>query len=379
MRAIALILAMVGSAYLPSSPALGREQPADVMSQHYDEADFDRISKFDAHVHDNVDDGEFLDIARKDNFEVLSINVDYPDFPKLADQARIAMAHRAADPKRFHFATTFSLDGFGQPGWTAKANAMIEAAKRKGAVAVKVWKNIGMTAKNPDGSHIFLDDPRFEGVWAKIQADGLPLIAHQGEPYNCWLPLDEMSTENDRSYFRDHPEYYMYLHPEEPSYEQLMAARDRMVAFHPRLAFVGAHLASLEWSVDRLALFLDRFPNATVDLAARMTQIQYQSVRDRAKVRNFFIKYQDRVMYATDLTHEAPEPGAKAQNPPAGPDGFTHEADAVWRSDWRYLATPLAQRVDAIDADVPGLALPRGVIDKIYRLNAHRVYLHESM
>ena len=142
---------------------------------------------------------------------------------------------------------------------------------------MKVWKNIGMVVKDKDGKHIFLDDPRFDGVMAHIQKLGIPLIAHQGEPLNCWLPLDKMTTDNDRSYFKEHPEYYMYLHPEEPSYEMLMAARDRFVAFHPKLPFVGAHMASLEWSVDRLAVWLDRFPNANVDIAARMTQIQYQS------------------------------------------------------------------------------------------------------
>ena len=110
----------------------------------------------------------------------------------------------------------------------------------------------------------------------------------------------------------------------------------------------------------------------------RMSELQNQSADDYDRVRNFMIKYQDRLIYGTDLTHNPPDPNARAQNPPSSGDGFAKEADDTWRSDWRYLATPLSQHIEAIDADVKGLALPRSVIDKIYYRNAHRVFLHES-
>jgi predicted TIM-barrel fold metal-dependent hydrolase len=186
-----------------------------------------------------------------------------------------------------------------------------------------------------------------------------------------------MTTDNDRSYFKDHPQYYMYLHPEEPSYEMLMAARDRFVAFHPKMSFVGAHMASLEWSVDRLAVWLDRFPNANVDLAARMTQVQYQSNQDYQKVRNFFLKYQDRLMYGTDIADNPPDPKMPSENPPTTDAAFEASVDHSWRSDWSYLATADVQHVDDLKADVKGLALPRSVIDKIFYKNARRIYLHD--
>ncbi|MES1971083.1 MAG: amidohydrolase family protein [Pseudomonadota bacterium] len=351
-------LALIGAAPAPAT---------------YSEADFAKVAKLDAHVHANRDSTEFPEIARKDGFELLSINVDYPDFPPLARQAAIAYKMHAADPEHFHFATTFSMQGFGTKGWTAQAQRAVDAGFAHGAVAVKVWKNIGMIARDSAGKRVFLDDPRFDPIIAHIRARGVPLIAHQGEPKNCWLPLDQMTTENDRSYFSEHPEYYMFKHPEEPSYERLMAIRDRFVARHPDLAFDGAHMASLEWSVDELARFLDRYPNAVVDLAARMTQVQVQSNANMAKVRGFFLKYQDRLMYGTDLTDSPPDPNARAQNPPAT-GNFKKEADDAWRSDWRYLATPLSQPVAAIKADTPGLALPRAVIDKIYYTNARRFF-----
>ena len=340
----------------------------------YTVADFVHVRKFDSHVHANTEDHHFLDIANKDGFELLSINVDYPDFPQLEDQARVAHKLQADDPKHFHFLTTFTMKGFGGPTWTADTIRHIDSEVANGAVGVKVWKNVGMVERDAQHHLIFLDNPGFDGVMNHLEAARIPLVAHQAEPKNCWLPLDQMTTENDRSYFREHPEYYMYLHPEMPSYESLMAARDRFVARHPKLIFIGAHLASLEWSVDEISRFFDKYPNTSADLAARMTQVQYQSNQNREKVRQFFIKYQDRLQYGTDLTEDPPDPHARAQNPPDDGTPFETEADKFWRSDWIYLATADVQHIDAINADVKGLALPKSVIDKIYYTNAHRVF-----
>jgi predicted TIM-barrel fold metal-dependent hydrolase len=347
---------------------------AGTQSPTYTAADFVGVRKFDSHVHANTDDHHFLDIARKDGFELLSINVDYPDFPKLEKQAQVAHTLQAADPQRFHFLTTFTMKGFGGPTWTADSIRHIDAEVAQGAVGVKVWKNVGMVERDAQHHLIMLDNPGFDGLMGHLEAQRIPLVAHQAEPKNCWLPLDQMTTENDRSYFREHPEYYMYLHPEMPRYESLMAARDRFVARHPQLIFIGAHLASLEWSVAEIARFFDKYPNASADLAARMTQVQYQSNADREKVRQFFIKYQDRLLYGTDLTEDPPDPHARAQNPPDDGTPFEVEADKFWRSDWLYLATADEQYIEAIKARVKGLALPKAVIDKIYYSNAHRVF-----
>jgi predicted TIM-barrel fold metal-dependent hydrolase len=366
---LCLMLAAAGGAQTAGS---ARAEGGAHAAATYTADDFASVPKFDAHVHANSDDHVFLDVAIKDGFELLSINVDYPDFPKLAVQAEIAHKLAASDPRRFHFATTFSMSGFGGADWTANTIAHIDSEIARGALAVKVWKNIGMVEKNAQGHLIMLDDPGFDGVMKHLEERGIPLIAHQAEPKNCWLPLDAMTTENDRSYFRDHPEYYMYLHPEQPRYEDLMGARDRFVARHPQLHFVGAHMASLEWSVDRLAKFLDAYPNASIDLAARMTQVQYQSRAHYAKVRRFFIRYQDRILYGSDLTAEPPDATERAQNPPTN-GAFSTEADTFWRSDWIYLATSHRQQIEAIKANVKGLALPRSVIDKVYYANARRV------
>jgi hypothetical protein len=364
LTAIAGLLALASACARqepPPPPAAAAPPPAPA---HYSMADFATVRKFDTHVHINVTAPTLIEQARADNFELMAINVDYPDFVKLPDQHAAALAQLKADPERVHWTTSFSMKGYGKKGWEEKVKASLAADKQLGAVAVKVWKNIGMVEKDAKGKLIMLDDPGLAPIGDEIAKLNLTLIGHLGEPHNCWLPLDQMTTDNDREYFEHHPQYHMFLHPDQPSYEDQIKARDNFVAAHPQLRFVGAHLASLEYDVDRIAAFLDRYPNANVETAARMTQVQYQSVRDYEKVRNFFIKYQDRVLYGTDLT----------LNPGEDAAGFKASAHDVWTNDWRYLATDETQRVEMIKADVKGLALPREVIDKIFFANAKKTY-----
>jgi predicted TIM-barrel fold metal-dependent hydrolase len=188
------------------------------------------------------------------------------------------------------------------------------------------------------------------------------VMGHLGEPKNCWLPLSEMTVNNDRRYFENNPQYHMYLHPEYPSYDDQINARDRFVERHPKMRFVGAHLGSLEWDVDELAKRLDKFPNMAVDVAARVPHIQFQSLLDREKVRNFLIRYQDRIIYATDadVTERS------------NPDTVKANVHNTWMMDWKYFATDQIMTVEEVNGEFQGLQLPREVIDKLYRYNAIR-------
>jgi len=324
--------------------------------------DFASLEKIDVHVHINSADSALIDQAALDHFRLLTINVDYPEYPPLAEQLRLAQAHTASHPELVAYAASFSMRGWDQADWQQQVIRELDAAFAAGAVAVKVWKNIGMDFRDAKGRLIMIDDPQFDPVFAFIRERHRVLIGHQGEPRNCWLAIEDMSVNNDKEYFRGHPQYHMFLHPELPSYEQQMAARDRMLARNPQLKFMGAHLASLEWSVDELAAFLDRYPNTVVDLAARVGQVQYQSNRNRGKVRRFFIHYQDRLLYGSDLTQDAG----------ANPQELRREAHATWLRDWRYLSTDQSFRVPELDAPVRGLGLPKNVVRKIYSANAER-------
>src|SRR5690606_23324775 len=158
------------------------------------------------------------------------------------------------------YATAFSLENFNNENWQKETIDYLRSSFAKGAIAVKVWKNIGMELRDKAGNLVMIDDPRFEPVLDFIVEQDITLIGHIGEPKNTWLPLDEMTVKGDRDYFSNYPQYHMYKLPEYPSYEEQIAARDRMLEKHPNLMFVGAHLGSLDWSVDALSERLDRFP-----------------------------------------------------------------------------------------------------------------------
>src|SRR5690242_11219299 len=170
---------------------------------NYSMADFAKVRKLDAHVHGNVVNPALIEQARADNFELMSINVDYPDFPALKDQRAAALAQLKMDPARFHWATTFSMQGFEDAGWADEVGAGPAAVATPGAKAVKTWKNVGMSERNRAGQIIRIADPGIALAADKVQSLGLTCIAHQGEPHNCWLPLAQMTTDNDREYFKE--------------------------------------------------------------------------------------------------------------------------------------------------------------------------------
>jgi len=366
--AVALVLLMgSGAAAAAADVAAGAaaERAGDTATaRYYTLADFQRVEKIDAHVHVHGRADRFMAQAIADGFRILTINVDSPDHPPIREQQLAAVSLRERYPGRVAFAATFSVERFQSPDWSATTLQQIEDALAHGAVGVKMWKNIGMTLRNADGSYVMPDDARIEPIIARLERDHVVLLGHQAEPRNCWLPLAQMTVRSDREYFHEHPQYYMYEHPEMPTHAAILAARDRMLSAHPELRFDAVHLASLEWDVDRIAEFLERFPNADVDMAARLVHLEYQSASNRQKVRRFLIRYQDRILYGSDTAY--------------GPQ----EADAAelaalhtdWLQDWRFLVSSERMHSDDFDAGFRGLHLPRTVVDKIYRRNAERLF-----
>jgi predicted TIM-barrel fold metal-dependent hydrolase len=198
------------------------------------------------------------------------------------------------------------------------------------------------------------DDPIFDPIYQDIDAHNKTLIAHLAEPSADWNPPDPTSL--DYEYYQANPQWYMYLNPNRPSKATILTARDHLLAAHPKLRVIGAHLGSMETDVDEIARALDRYPNFAVDTAARM---EYLIIQPREKVRQFMFKYQDRILYGTDLDFIG---GESAET-----------AIEVWRAtyarDWKFLAT---------DEEVEyrgrheGLKLPISVLKRIYHNNAMR-------
>jgi predicted TIM-barrel fold metal-dependent hydrolase len=306
----------------------------------------------------------FMDLAARDGMRVLTINVDYPDFPPLARQRAEALALVHANPGRAAVAAAFNATDLLAPDWPGRTLADLDTALAAGAVGVKLWKNVGMALKDADGHYVLADDPRLDAFYDHLERAGSVLLVHQAEPLNCWLPMEQMTVRSDREYFSEHPQYYMYRHPEMPSHEALLAARDRAIERHPHLAVDAVHLASLEWDVDRVAAFLDAHPAAYVDMAARLVHLEFQAAKDPAKVRDFLLRYQDRVLYGSD----------DAYGPADDDDKALAEVDHGWREDFRFLATADPMTTDEFAPPFHGLALPRAVVDRLYAGNARRLF-----
>jgi hypothetical protein len=328
--------------------------------EYYTEDDFKTVKKIDTHMHLNAESTALSELAKEDNFRLLDVMVDVSDYPPIEDQEKFALHQANAFPEQVAYLTAFTLEHWDSAGWADETIAQLKKSFDNGALGIKLWKNIGMVYKDSSGNFIMIDNPRFDPVIQFIIDQNKTVMGHLGEPRNCWLPIEKMTVNNDKNYFKNNPEYHMFLHPEYPSYEDQINARDRFLARHPDIRFVGAHLGSLEYDVDSLAKRLDKFPYMAVDMAARISHLQYQSKSNREKVRKFIMKYHDRLTYGSDSEISSS----------SIPEEKSKELHARWMSDWKYFVTDQSMTVPEVDGEFQGLKLPKNVIDDIYHNNA---------
>lgn len=321
--------------------------------------------KIDAHIHFNADRTDLLELAKEYNYSLLTINTEVPEFPSVKTQQKLAQKHRRSTETKLSYATTVPTEDVFTDNWTENAIQKIDQDIADGAIGVKFWKNIGMSIQRPDGSFLKLDDPKFEPVFNFLEDQQIPVLGHQGEPKNCWLPLEKMTVKSDRDYFSSHPQYHMYLHDEYPDYWEHIEARDNILERHPDLNFAGLHLASLEWNLDKVADRLEKHPHFAVDLAERFSHLYYHAAEDRNKVKFFFQKYQDRIIYGTDIIDD----------PQKDPADIIQELKKRWEKHWLFLSTDKKLHSRYIDESFWGLNLPESVLKKVYYSNARDWYL----
>jgi predicted TIM-barrel fold metal-dependent hydrolase len=327
---------------------------------------FTSLRKIDSHVHVYTLDPAIAEQAQEDGFQLVTIVTGSTQPEEIQKEREFSIAQHRAHPNTVHWITTFAIAGFEEPLWTETTIAGLQKDFADGAIGVKVWKDFGMEIHDHSGAFVMIDDPRLDGLFNFIESSGKPLVAHIGEPRNCWLPLEKMTVNNDRNYFKKHPEYHMYLHPDYPSYEAQIASRDHLLEKHPALKVIGAHLGSLEYDVDELAKRLERYPGLAVDLSARICHFQ---VQDREKVRAFVEKFQDRILYATDSVF------SEEQTSWLSAKQRLHE---TWRQDWCYFSTADEMTSRNVNGSFRGLALAKSILEKIYYKNAAQWLLQES-
>ncbi|MEZ2339333.1 amidohydrolase family protein [Mucilaginibacter sp. RCC_168] len=272
-------------------------------------------------------------------------------------QESVALSYIKKAPARFAYIASFEMKGWQHPNWFKEVSNGLKRSIEQGAVGVKIWKNIGMEILKPDDkSFLMIDDPFFDPLFLFLSENKIPVLTHLGEPRNCWLPLEEMTSERNKAYYTKNPEFHAYLHPEIPSYERQIAARDYLMVKYPELTLVGAHLGSLEWSYEELAKRFDQYSNFYVDLSSRLGHLQMQSVKDYDGVRDFFIKYADRIMYGTD-----------AYNNP-------EKLISSLINDWKYFTTNKYGESTEVKGAFKGIDLPENILYQLYYANAKRIY-----
>jgi predicted TIM-barrel fold metal-dependent hydrolase len=349
---------MISVAAVLTLAAMGAENNSDVGLS----PPFEQVLKIDVHAHIFDDMPEFVAMLRRINLHVVNICV-YGNKPELLEPAeqRAEMIYRKYRPN-FFFASTFDLTHRNEPGYAQQVVAWLDKSFEAGAVMTKIWKEVGMELRTSTGAYLMADDPLFDPIYDHLAKRGKPLMAHLADPIEAWLPLDPNNAHY--GYFSKNPQWHVYGRAGFPTHEQIMAARDNMLAKHPDLIVIGAHLGSLEHDLDGLAQRLDRFPNFSVDVSARTYVLQRQPAE---KVRQFFMKYQDRILYGTDS--DAFTPG---EEPSRGKRlAFTQKMEEAYRADFAYYAEKGRNSIG--QNEIERLSLPREVLEKFYHKNAQRL------
>jgi predicted TIM-barrel fold metal-dependent hydrolase len=339
-----------------TSAGFPSELPASNSALSQDLQAFAALNPIDTHTHVFKNDPAFVEMLRQLHLQVVDICVVNDLTPRskgLEPQLDNALSVVRSAKGYAWLCTTFDPYRFDQPDFSERAMQQLDKNFAEGAVAVKIWKNIGMEIKRPDGQYVMPDDPVFEGIYKDIAAHNKTLIAHLAEPDSCWQPPNPKS--GDYSYYQEHPEWYMYRQPDHPSKATILAARDRMLANNPQLRVVGAHLGSMETDLDEMGRHFDHYPNFAVDTAAR---VHYFMLQPRDKVRAFLIKYQDRILYGTDLEVLQEDNTEKD----------LRSWKETYERDWTFFSTDHTVKYNG--NTYQGISLPAPVLRKIFHDNA---------
>jgi predicted TIM-barrel fold metal-dependent hydrolase len=269
----------------------------------------------------------------------------------------------AAHPGRFLTFTEPWWSKASDPGYPAFQAEQIERAHKAGARGLKVLKILGLYLREngTTGKLVAIDDPRFDPMWETCASLDIPVAMHIADPEAFFLPTDRFNERYEE--LHNHPDWSFYGR-DFPPFKDLLAARDRVFARHPKTTWVALHVGHHAEDLTDVAAMLDRFPRAHVELAARIGELG----RQPRAARRFFDKYQDRIMFGTDAIPYGNETPQQIFG------------EALYEIYYRFLETE-DEYFDYAPAPVPpqgrwriyGLGLPEQILKKVYYGNAARV------
>lgn len=319
----------------------------------------------DAHMHYGDESPELMEFLEEHDLKFLNICLAETGDANWHRQIELYGALARRHPKRFAWCTTFPLPEATEDkaDYIDRVRAQLARDFSDGAVACKIWKNLGMEQRASDGDYLMPDDPVFDPIFDCIARHDRTLLCHIAEPLECWLPLDPDGVHF--GYYSRNPEWHMHGKPGFPSHQRLMAARDEIIGKHPDLRIVGAHLGSLEYSLSELAARLDRYPNFAVDISARLGDL---ARHETTEAREFFIRYQDRLLFGLDVVLESP---LSALATDARQQAVASLRDQ-YQTHWRFFE----ETGDMIVRGRPtkGFGLPEPTLRRFYEGNARRWY-----
>ncbi len=196
-------------------------------------------------------------------------------------------------PNRFVIFANLDFRGIDEPGYGERAAKQLEEDVRNGSQGLKIFKNFGLTLTDGKGQRIHTDDPRFDPVFKKCGELGIPVLIHTGEPSAFFEPHDRF---NER--WLELKQFPNRARPADkfPSWKEVMGEQHNLFARHPKTKFINAHFGWMANDLKALGELLDRLPNVYTEVAAIVAELG----RQPKFAREFFIKYQDRVLFGKD-------------------------------------------------------------------------------
>jgi predicted TIM-barrel fold metal-dependent hydrolase len=315
-------------------------------------------------IHTHISDAEpaaLLQVMDRKNLRML-VNVTGGFGEELAETVR---KFQTPHPDRFAVFTEPWWERSNEPGYPQFQADQIERAHRAGARGLKILKTLGLRLREQisQGPLVKVDDPRFDPMWEVCGALKMPVAIHTSDPDAFFLPIDRFNERFEE--LNNHPDWSFY-DQDFPSKKELLEARNRVFARHPKTQFVGLHVGNKAENLAYVSECMDRLPNMHVELAARVGELGRQP-RTAAK---FFDKYQDRILFGTDAV--PPPYGLATPQQVFG--------DELYQIYFRFLETE-DEYFDYAPAPVPpqgrwriyGVGLPDPILRKVYYENAQRL------
>ena len=198
---------------------------------------------------------------------------------------------RGRYPTRFAVFANLDFRDIGSTGWSERAARQLTADVEAGAQGLKIFKNFGMSVQDAKGRRVAVDDPAMDPVFRVCAQLRIPVLIHVADPAEFWAPHDR---HNERW-------LELRLRPRRkrtspPSFEDLIAERDRLIGRHPNVNFILAHMGWQGHDLGSLGTLLDSYSNVYVDIAA----VLYELGRIPFSGRDFLLRYKDRVLFGKD-------------------------------------------------------------------------------